>query len=176
MVKHVKLNLEEIEAMLFFWQATSEREKVAESYLHEVAAMPGISLAYDTEFNQESVRKVLSAITNRERLSSMNKKEARFWSNNLWMLEDMGYIESIVMPLKLVNLDDLPEQLNQLAPGLPFSELEVIITPLHFDDYILVNNRLVINFFKLIPGDNGLVIHDRPLKDFIVARLADSLN
>lgn len=172
MVAHVRLNLEEIEAMLYFWHATAEREKVSESYLNQVANMPGISLTYDDEFTQESVRKVLSAITNRERLSNMTKKEARFWSNNMWMLEDLGYTDEIVKPLKLLNLDDLPEQLNQQAFDITNLELEVIITPLHFNDYLVVGHRLIINFFKITPGDEGLFIGGVPLKEYITTCLA----
>ena len=36
MVQGIKLNLEEIESMLYFWQATNDKEKVAETYLHEI--------------------------------------------------------------------------------------------------------------------------------------------
>lgn len=95
MVQRIKLNLEEIESMLYFWQATNDREKVAETYLNEIATMAGLSSSYDSEFNGESVRKVLSAITNREILSQKTKKEARFWTNNMWMMEDLSYTDSL---------------------------------------------------------------------------------
>lgn len=172
MVKHIKLNLEEIEAMLYFWHATAEKEKVAEAFLHQVAESPGLQLAYDDEFTPESVRRVLSAITNRERLSNMTKKEARFWSNNMWMLEDLDYVDSIVNPLKRLNLDDLPTHLNQTAPELPFTELEVIITPLHFNEYLIAGNRLVINFFKIMPAEEGIVLQGMLIKDFILDKLS----
>ena len=107
MVQRIKLNLEEIESMLYFWQATNDKEKVAETYLHEIASLPGLSSSYDSEFNGESVRKVLSAITNREILSQKTKKESRFWNNNMWMMEDLSYTDSMVKPLKKLNIDDL---------------------------------------------------------------------
>jgi len=78
MLKNIKVNLEEIEAMLYFWHATGEKEKVAESYLNSITQMPGLSACYDDDFNGESVRKVLSAITNRELLSQKTQKEGRF--------------------------------------------------------------------------------------------------
>lgn len=168
MVEHIKLNLEEIEAMLYFWHATAEKEKVAEAFLQQVAESPGLQLAYDQEFTGESVRRVLSAITNRERLSNMTKKEARFWSNNMWMLEDLGYVDSIVNPLKRMNLDDIPPRLNQKAPDLPFVNLEVIITALHFDEFFISNHRLIINFFKITPIEEGVTLQGMPLKDFIL--------
>ena len=86
MLKKITVNLEEIESMLYFWHSTKDREKVSEVYLHEIAVMPGLAGTYSEEFNQESVRKVLSAITNRERLSSLTKAEGRFWNNNMWMM------------------------------------------------------------------------------------------
>jgi len=85
MLTNIKLNMQEIESMLYFWHACRDKEKVSEAYLDSIAAMPGLSLCYDKEFNAESFRKVLSSITNRERLSNLNKKEGRFWSNNMWM-------------------------------------------------------------------------------------------
>ena len=46
MVQRIKLNLEEIESMLYFWQATNDKEKVAETYLHEIASLPGLSSSW----------------------------------------------------------------------------------------------------------------------------------
>ena len=83
MLQTIKKNVDVLEAMLYFWQATSEREKVAEVFFYDVAKMDAFKIAYDEEFNEESVRKVLSAIKNREILSDGNKKEKRFWNNNL---------------------------------------------------------------------------------------------
>lgn len=112
MVKRIIVNLEEIEGMLYFWQATKDKEKVSESYLHELAGVPGLSATYDAEFTRESVRKVLSAITNRERLSSTTPKEGRFWNNNMWMMEDLGYTDAMAKPLKKLNLDSLVGELQ----------------------------------------------------------------
>ena len=60
---NMKVNLNLMEYMLYFWQSTSENEKVGESYLVEIAEQPEMALLYDETFNAESVRKVLSAIT-----------------------------------------------------------------------------------------------------------------
>ena len=76
MIQRIRVNVEEIESMLYFWQATNDKERVAESYLHEIASMPGLTASYDNEFNAESVRKVLSAITNKEILSQKTKKSS----------------------------------------------------------------------------------------------------
>ncbi|WP_396276474.1 hypothetical protein [Haloimpatiens lingqiaonensis] len=78
MLKTIKVNLDEVESMLYFWQATSEKERVSEQYMADVAAMKGVSASYDEDFNAESVRKVLSAITNKELLSKKTKKKVDF--------------------------------------------------------------------------------------------------
>ena len=146
MVQRIKLNLEEIESMLYFWQATNDREKVAETY-REIASMPGLSTSYDSEFNGESVGKVLSAVTNRELLSQKTKKESRFWNNNMWMMEDLSYTDSMVKPLKKLNVDDLVEKVKNAEGSSKYDELEVRVSPLHVDDYIIKGNMLIINFF-----------------------------
>lgn len=171
MLKRIKLNMDLIEAMLYFWQATNDREKVSEKYLNDVSNMTGLTLIYDNEFNAESVRKVLSAITNREPLSANNKKEGRFWNNNMWMMEDLEYTNLMIQPLKKLNLDDLMEKLQNEK----YEELEVIISPMHLDEYKIVDNKLVINFFRVKPGDidDNLYINDKEIKTYIEEKLKE---
>ena len=83
MLNRVKLNLETVEAMLYYWQAAAEKDNVSEKFFYDVAEMPGLKVAYDEEFNEESVRRALSAIKNRERFDG-TKKEKKFWNNNMW--------------------------------------------------------------------------------------------
>ena len=178
MVQGIKLNLEEIESMLYFWQATNDKEKVAETYLHEIASLPGLSSSYDSEFNGESVRKVLSAITNREILSQKTKKESRFWNNNMWMMEDLSYTDSMVKPLKKLNIDDLVEKVKNVEGSSNYNELEVRVSPLHVDDYIIKGNMLVINFFRVMPSleDEGkTTIGGVEIKDYIKEKLVELL-
>jgi len=178
MVQAIKLNLEEIESMLYFWQATNDKEKVAETYLHEIASLPGLSSSYDSEFNGESVRKVLSAITNREILSQKTKKESRFWNNNMWMMEDLSYTDSMVKPLKKLNIDDLVEKVKSVEGSSNYNELEVRVSPLHVDDYIIKGNMLVINFFRVMPSleDEGkTTIGGIEIKEYIKEKLEELL-
>ena len=178
MVQGIKLNLEEIESMLYFWQATNDKEKVAETYLHEIASLPGLSSSYDSEFNGESVRKVLSAITNREILSQKTKKESRFWNNNMWMMEDLSYTDSMVKPLKKLNIDDLVEKVKNVEGSSNYDELEVRVSPLHVDDYIIKGNMLVINFFRVMPSleDEGkTTIGGVEIKEYIKEKLEELL-
>lgn len=179
MFQGLKANIEEIESMLYFWQSTNEKEKVAESYLNEISSMKGLSLSYDNEFNGESVRKVLSAITNREILSQKTKKEARFWNNNMWMLEDLEYTNSMIKPLKLLNLDDLSDKIKKIPGSEKFSIIEVIFSPLHVDEYIISENKLIINFFRVNPSfeDEGkATIGGKELKQYIEEKIFELIN
>lgn len=174
MLQRIKLNLDLMEGMLYYWQATGDKEKVSEQYLNDIAAMPSLALIYDNEFNAESVRKVLSAITNREPFSSGNKKEGRFWNNNMWMLEDLEYTDMMIQPLKKLNLDNLLENLQSLA-GNKYEELEVVICPMHLDDYKIVDNKLVINFFRVKPSDidDSISIDGTEIKAYIEEKLKE---
>lgn len=178
MIKLITVNLEEIESMLYFWQSTSEREKVSEEFLREVGNMQGLKYSYDEEFNAESVRRILSAITNREKLSQNTKEEARFWNNNMWMLEDLSYTDSMIQPLKRLNLESLMEKLNTSEGSEKYESLEVIFSPLHMVDYIIRDNKLIINFFKVTPSfadEEILAIGGKEIKEYILEKLKELL-
>lgn len=178
MLSSIRVNLEEIESMLYFWQATKEREKVSEVYLHELADAPGLAASYDAGFSAESVRKVLSAITNRERLSSTTPKEGRFWNNNMWMMEDLGYTGMMAAPLKKLNVDYLAQELKSCAGAERFEQLEVRFSPLSTEEYIISGNRLIINFFRTKPDDvdeTAVTIGGQDIKEFIREKLRELL-
>ncbi len=176
MINRVKVNLEAIEAMLYFWQAVNDRENLSEMYIYDIAAMPGLALAYEIGFNEESVRSALSAIKNRKIYSRSSKKEGRFYSNNLWMMEDLSYTNSMAAPLKKLNLEFLAGDLNSKYPNPKYNELEVIFSPLHVKDYIIKGNRLIINFFKVKPRDGETFIEDTELKEYIKEKLEELLS
>lgn len=176
MINRVKVNLDTVEAMLYFWQAVNDRENLSEMYIYDIAAMPGFSLAYELGFNEESVRRALSAIKNREMFSSNGKKEGRFYSNNLWMMEDLSYTDSMVAPLKKLNLEFLTDNLNSKYPNPKYNELEVIFSPLHVKDYTIKDNKLLINFFKVKPGEDEAFIEDIKLKEYIKEKLEEVLS
>lgn len=177
MLQNIKLNLQEIESMLYFWHACNDKEKVSEVYLNEIASMPGLSLCFDDEFDGESVRKVLSAITNRELLSQKTKKEGRFWNNNMWMMEDLEFTDMMVKPVKILNVDSLVEELKDAPGSYKYNELEVIFSPLHFDEYIIKGSKLIINFFRIKPDDfqDIAYIDGVELKEYIKAHLEELL-
>jgi len=179
MINRIKVNLESVEAMLYFWQAVNERENLSESYVYDIAAMPSLTIAYDSEFNEESVRRALSAIKNREIFSRNNQKEGRFYNNNLWMMEDLGYTNAMVMPIKRLNLDSLLECLNSKYTNSKYEELEVIFAPLHVDEYFISDNKLVVNFFRVKPDlmdENKTYIDEREIKQYVQDKLEELLS
>ncbi len=179
MFSRIKVNLEAVEAMLYFWQAVNDRENLSESYIYDIAAMPSFSIAYDDEFNEESVRRALSAIKNREVFSRNNQKEGRFYNNNLWMMEDLSYTGAMVTPVKKLNLDSLLTGLNSKYPDTKSEELEVIFAPLHVDEYFIKDDKLVINFFRVKPDlmdENMTFIGDIEIKEYIKEKLEELLS
>lgn len=177
MLQRIKVNLEAVEAMLYFWQAASEKENVAEKFFYDVADMPGLTCAYDAEFNGESVRRALSAIKNREPFVG-NKKERVFWNNNMWMMEDFEYTNAMASPVKKLNLDNLVGKLSKEPGADKYEELEVIFSPLHSDEYIIKDNKLVINFFRVKPDfvQDKTYIGEIELNEYIEEKLKELIN
>ncbi len=156
----IKMNMEVMELMFYYWQATSEREKVGEAYLATIAGHAEMEKIYTTEFTAESVRRALSAITNREIFSAESKKESRFWNNNMWAMEDMDLMEAMMAPLKVMNLDDVKVS----------GDLEVVILPMHMDTFYKKDGQLFINFFRIqadIVEDGPLKIENTEFKEWI---------
>jgi hypothetical protein len=178
MINAIKVNLNAVEAMLYFWQAVNDRENISELFIYDVTTMPGLTLAYDSEFNEESVRRALSAIKNREVFTSSNRKEGRFYNNNLWMMEDLEYTNLMVTPLKKLNLGSLIESLNSKFPTSKFEELEVVFSPLHLDEYLIVENKLIVNFFRVKPSDfnENTFIGEKELKPYLLEKLQELLD
>ncbi len=174
MLQRIKVNLEAVEAMLYFWQAASEKENVSEKFFYDVADMQGLTCAYDGEFNGESVRRALSAIKNREPFVG-NKKERKFWNNNMWMMEDAEYTNAMASPIKKLNLASLVGKLSKLQGANKYDELEVIFSPLHSDEYIITENKLVVNFFRVKPDfvDNKTYIADKEINEYIEEKLKE---
>ena len=125
MIKRISTNFDTVEMMLFIWQSIADKEKVADSFFIELANNKNMKYLYGEEFDEDSVRKVLSAISNREVLNNASKKERKFWNNNMWMLEDLDNMNNMVKPVKLLNLNDLKLRLNGETK---FEEVEVIFT------------------------------------------------
>lgn len=176
MIKRIKVNLDVVEAMLYYWQATSEKEKVGESYIISIGDFPEMEYLYGEGFDKESVRKVLSAISNREVLNSESKKDRKYWNNNMWMLEDLEFVNMMVSPLKTLNLNGLIDKINNINSSTEYDQIEVIFVPGHLDEYIIDDNKLVINFFRVMPDlyeEGKVTIGDMLLQDYLEQKLIE---
>ncbi|MCF6464984.1 TDE2712 family protein [Clostridium sp. Cult2] len=179
MIKRIKTNLDVVEAMLYYWQATSEKEKVGEPYILSIGDYPEMKYVYGEGFDKESIRRVLSAISNREMLNSESKKERKFWNNNMWMLEDLGFTNMMVQPVKTLNLDKLIDKLNSINNNFEYDQIEVIFVPGHLDEYIIDGNKLIINFFRVMPDlyeEGKVTIGDKDFNDYIEEKLVELIS
>lgn len=157
----VTVNLKVLESMNYFWEATKGREKVGEQYIASIAEMPEMAPLYDEDFTKESVRKLLSGISNRE-MFQWNKKEGRFWNNNMWVFEEYSLMQSLLGKVKVLNL-----------AGLGAADLEVVIIPGHIEASYRNGNTLTLNYFKLRLAEDGdtLLFDGEPLQQFVAAQL-----
>lgn len=169
----INVKLDVIEAMLYFWKATNDREKVGEAYMVDITSYDAMKHLYQEEFDAEAARKVLSAISNRELLNTTCKKSRKFWNNNMWMMEDLQYTDMMIAPLKQLNLDDVAEEMS--GKGGP-ETIEVHFVPGHHDVYYKEENKVIINFFRVKPDlmdDSIVTIEDMPLKDFVAEKVKE---
>lgn len=167
MAKSIKINMEVMESMLYYWEATADKEKVGESYIMGIADREEMKAIYDDEFTSESVRRALSAISNREPFKQEYKKEGRFWNNNMWMLEDLDFMRMMLDPLKTMNLDHILEELED-------GEYEVVILPMHLDVHYKKENTLYLNFFRVkadLYEENKITIEDMEPDKYILDAL-----
>jgi len=156
-----------LESMIYMWDSIAQRQKIGEVFILKLAEEKDMQYLYGEDFNKESVRKVLSAISNRELLNKPTKKESRFWNKNMWMLEDMDFTNKMIAPVKTLNLDDIKGKLEG-------DEYEVVFIPGHMDEYYIDGNKLIINFFKVMINpynDEPAKIDGKPLKVYIEEKL-----
>ncbi len=160
----IKTNVDALEMMIFYWESVADKDKMADEYFISIADKPEMSVLYCDDFSKDSVRKVLSAISNRERLNDKTQKEARFWNNNMWILEDLEVMRNMIAPIKTLNLSELDDK----GDGGKFNE--VVFIPGHEDECYMKDNKLYINFFKLMPdfmNPKEVKIDGKDLKSYI---------
>ncbi len=166
-MKTLKTNVDVLEMMIFYWESVASKDKMADDYFIAVADKPQMDVLYCDDFSKDSVRKVLSAISNREKLSESTQKERRFWNNNMWILEDLSVMQNMMAPIKTLNLSELAAKHSSISK---FEEAEVIFIPGHEEEFYSKDNKLYINFFKLIPNfqdPTDIKIAGKELKSYI---------
>ncbi len=179
MLQRIEKKFDIVEMLHYYWQVTSENEKVGESYITDVVNRPEMKYIYDDEFDEEEARKVLSAISNREPLNSKSRRARKYWNNNMWMLEDLEYTNMMVTPVKTLNLDVLVEKINSKVEDSKYEDVEVIFVPSTNEEYLIKDNKLIINFFRVKPDlyeENKVTIGEIPFVDFIEEKIIELLN
>lgn len=179
MVNSIKTNLEIVESLLYFWQASSEGEKVGESYIISISDFPDMKYLFNEEFDKNSVRKVLSAISNKELISDGSKTEMRYWNNNMWMMEDLGFTNTMIKPVKTLNGDKFLEKIKNNPNIDKYDNIEIVILPGHFNEYYIDENKLVINFFKItvdLFDEDSITIGGKDFNEYIEEKLNELLN
>lgn len=175
MLKSIKVNFDIIEMLQFYWESIASRDKVVDSYFAEVAAKPAMKSVYNEEFTNESVRKVLSAIMNRERVNNPTKQESKFWNNNMWMLEDLDNMRNMLQPIKVLNLDELKEEVKDSK----YEELIIDVVPGTDFIYKVDENVITLNFFRIIAdfmNPEILKIDGVPLRESIKAKAVEVIS
>lgn len=163
----ITINSEILEMMLYVWDSLHQKEKIADSFFIGLSDNPDMKYLYDEDFTKESVRKVLSAMSNRELINKPTKKESRYWSKNMWMLEDLQFTNMMIAPVKQLNLDHMEDKLSK-------EEYEVVFIPGHMDEYYIDGNKLIINFFNIavdLFGDGPVTIAGKPFNEYIEEKL-----
>ncbi len=161
----LKMDLRVFEAMIYFWTATLEREKVGERYLNDIAEMEDMKSLYDDEFNKESVRKILSAISNREMFRPENKKEGSFWNYNMWIMEDPEVMKMIIDTVKSIEVKAIEEKIS----GNQDEQIEIAFIPGHGKPFYTRGGKLLINVFMFRYDFNTDKIKyiEKPIEDYI---------
>ncbi len=168
-MKKININTEVVEMMIYYWTSFKERQKVDDMFIISVAERPEMKDIYTEDFDKESFRKVLSAITNRELLNNASAKEKRFWNNNMWMTEDESVMQAMIDPMKKLNLSD---ELENIQTKSSFDEVNLVFVPATTETYKINGNTIIINFFKIavdIFGGTGKVtFEDKDFKQAII--------
>lgn len=171
LMKTVKIDFDVLEMMVFFWESVASKDKIGDEYFVEIAEKPQMEVSYTEGFSKDSVRRVLSSISNRERLNDRTPLESRFWNNNMWILEDLQVMRNMMAPIKTLSLKETVEK-NEIRCNN--DELEVIFIPAHTEEYYFKDNKLYINFFKLTPdfeNPENIKIAGLPLKEYVIKQV-----
>jgi len=168
---NLTMDLRVFEAMIYFWTATLEKEKVGERYLNDIADMDDMEPLYDDDFSSESVRKILSAISNREMFRPESKKEGSFWNYNMWIMEDPQVMKMIIETVKSIEVKNIEKKIcvNHEA------SIEIAFVPGHQKPFYIVGGKLFVNVFMFRYDFNKDAINyiDKPIEDYLAETISE---
>ena len=172
MLKEISVNQNILEMMLFYWESVAAKDKMSDEYFLELAGKKEMESLYSDDFTKDSFRRVLSAISNREKLNSQSSKESKFWNQNMRMIEDLTLTNAMIAPVKKLNLSEL------VGENLNTEKLEVLFIPLPEGDFFVGRDIIAFNFFSIIASYNSedfenvsdikVSIHGKDIKDYVV--------
>ena len=117
--------------------------------------MQEFSYIYNEDFNNESLRRVLSALNNKEPFSG-NKPERKYYSNSLMIMEYIDEVQPAINAIKKLNLNSIAEKAKE--------DVEVVVVPGLSKGIEKTDNKLIVDFFSLKNTENGLVISGESLE------------
>lgn len=170
MIHHGSLNLNAIEAMQFLWTSIASKDKLTEKFIIDIANTEPFQWIYNDEFTAESVRRSLSALSNREPFTG-NKTENRFYSRNLMILEYIDTLHDKINALKGIRLKDIIDHLNTTWDIKDMDHLEVVVVPTPFDTFQRHENKIILNFFKFHLVDGILKADDMSIEEILKTAL-----
>lgn len=175
MLKSIKIKFDIIELMQFYWESKASKDKLPDSYFLEIAARDEMKVLYGEDFDEQSVRKVMSAVMNNEPLNNATKKEGRFWNYNMWMLEDLNIMRAMIQPIKQLNLDALKEEFKVDSK---YEDLEVVFVPGHIEKEYINDNVITFNFFQMSPQPEDpthILIDGKEVTDYFMDKAREVL-
>lgn len=159
-MRNIKVNLNGLEIMLFFWNSIISKEKVNELFINDLCSMKEFSFIYKEEFTPDSLRTILSALNNKEPYKA-NKIEMKFYSNNLRIMEYIDDVLPTINAIKKLNMDLLSQKLGEDIN-------EIIVVPGTFNTITKSNHCLIVDFFAVRLSENSLIINDKKIEDALI--------
>lgn len=173
MLKTIKINFEVIELMDFYWQTAARKEKLSDSYLLDVAKRPEMAAIYEEDFDENSVRKVLSAVINYEPVNEATKKELEFYNFNKFFADDPGNVELTLPTVKTLNVSEFIEEFSNDSR---YKEIQINFVPAYDMVDKIDGNTLTVNFFKLgidFSDFETVLVENQLLKDYLRNKIAE---
>jgi len=136
------------------------KEKVNELFISDLCLMREFGFIYQEEFTPDSLRTILSALNNKEPYKA-GKKEMKFFSNNLRVMEYIDEVLPTINAIKKMNMDILSQKLDENIN-------EIVIVPGTSNTITKSDNCLILDFFAIRLSEGDLVINNKKIEDVLL--------
>ena len=130
---------------------------------------------YEEDFDENSVRKVLSAVINYEPVNEATKKELEFYNFNKFFADDPGNVELTLPTVKTLNVSEFIEEFSNDSR---YEEIQINFVPAYDMVDKIDENTLTVNFFKLgidFSDFETVLVENQQLKDYLRDRIAQMI-